>query len=90
MKKLLLTIAIVTTFGLTASAQCDAYFKWNDSYNEIDRYESPFFVLPQAHGNSFDSNAPLGSGLIILGVLGAGYAIKKKPGDRSQNVGIEF
>ena len=78
MKKVLLTIAIVTTLGFTASAQRDAFLRWNDAYNEIDRDESPVFVLPQAHGNDFDSTAPLGSGLLILGALGAGYAMKKK------------
>lgn len=79
MKKVLLTIAIVTIFGITASAQRDAFFTWNDADNEIYRNGSndPSFVLPQAHGNDFDSEAPLGSGLLVLGVLGAGYAIKK-------------
>ena len=80
MKKVLLTIAIVTIFGITASAQRDAFFTWNDADNEIYRNGSndPSFVLPQAHGNDFDSEAPLGSGLLVLGVLGAGYMMKKK------------
>ena len=78
MKKLLLTIAIVTTFGLTAMAQRDAFFSWNDADNEIYRTNEEFgFSLPQSHGVNYDSTAPLGSGLLILGVLGAGYAIKK-------------
>ena len=66
MKKLLLTFAIVTIFGITASAQRDAFFTWNDADNEIYRNGSndPSFVLPQAHGNDFDSEAPLGSGLL--------------------------
>ena len=79
MKKLLLTIAIVTTFGLTANAQRDAFFSWNDASNETYRAgENVNFALPQAHGNDFDSTAPLGSGLLILGALGTGYAMKKK------------
>lgn len=78
MKKLLLTFAIVTTFGFSVNAQRDAFFTWNDANNETYRTgENVNFALPQAHGNDFDSTAPLGSGLLILGALGAGYAIKK-------------
>ena len=83
MKRILLTIAIVTTFGLTANAQRDAFFRWNEADNDTYRTgENVNFALPQTHGNDFDSTAPLGSGLIILGALGVGYAIKKKAEDR--------
>lgn len=33
-------------------------------------------VLPSTHGDINDYNAPVGSGLLILTALGAGYAIK--------------
>lgn len=79
MKRILLTLAIVTTFGFSVNAQRDAFFTWNDANNETYRIgETPEFSLPTAHGADNDSTAPLGSGLIILGALGAGYAMKKK------------
>ena len=80
MKKILLTIALIITMGLTANAQynSDGFF---NSWDKGDRYSNDDmnFVLPTAHGNGTDANAsPLGSGLLVLTVLGAGYALKKK------------
>ena len=80
MKKTLFTIAILMTMALSASAQSDAFFKWNnadnETYRDIDNGIS--FALPTAHGYEYDSEAPLGSGLLILTALGAGYAIKRR------------
>ena len=80
MKKILLTIAILMTMAFSANAQSDAFFNWNDADNETYRYNDNgiTFNLPTAHGIEYDDNAPLGSGLLILTALGAGYAIKKK------------
>ena len=79
MKKTLFTIAILMTMALSATAQCDAFFSWNDASNETYRTgESINFALPQSHGADYDSEAPLGSGLLILTALGAGYAIKRR------------
>ena len=79
MKKILFTIAILMTIALSATAQRDAFFKWNDASNETYRTgESINFTLPQAHGADYDSEAPLGSGLLILTALSAGYAIKRR------------
>ena len=79
MKRIILTLAILMTMAFSANAQRDAFFSWNDASNETYRTgENVNFALPQAHGNDFDSTAPLGSGLIILGALGVGYAMKKK------------
>ena len=79
MKKIIFAIAIVMTMGFAASAQRDAFFSWNDASNETYR-EDPgtAFALPQAHGGVNDSTAPLGSGLLILGALGAGYAVARR------------
>ena len=82
MKKFLFSIALIITLGFTASAQfntnTDAFFNnWDDS----DRVsEGGFnFVLPTSHGFGEDTpSAPLGSGLLVLTALGAGYALKKK------------
>ena len=80
MKKILFTIALTITLGLTATAQyTDGFFNnWDDN---DDRFSSGdlSFVLPANHGYGVDTpSAPLGSGLLILTALGAGYALKKK------------
>ena len=82
MKKFLFSIALTITLGLTASAQfninTDAFF--ND-WAESDRLAgSGFsFVLPTSHGFGQDTpSAPLGSGLLVLTALGAGYAVARK------------
>ena len=82
MKKFLFSIALTITISFGANAQylgmSDSFFNdWDDS----DRFsEGGFsFVLPASHGNGLDTpSAPLGSGLLILTALGAGYALKKK------------
>lgn len=80
MKKILFTIAILMTMAFGANAQSDTFFKWNnadnETYRDIDNGIS--FALPTAHGYEYDSEAPLGSGLLILTALGAGYAIKRR------------
>ena len=80
MKKFLFTIALTITLGLTASAQfnTDAFFNdWEQSERLMDAGFS--FVLPASHGFGEDTpSAPLGSGLLVLTALGAGYALKKK------------
>ena len=82
MKRILLTIAIVTTIGFTANAQRDSFFAWNDASDDLYRTTESgvTFDLPQSHGQEidFDSNAPVGSGLLVFSVLGLGYAIRKK------------
>ena len=81
MKKFLFSIALIITLGFTATAQySDGFF--NDWDNGLDRTgigNEIGFVLPASHGNGLDTpSAPLGSGLLILTALGAGYALKKK------------
>ena len=82
MKKILFTIALIITLSLTASAQfninTDAFFNdWEQSERLMDGGFS--FVLPASHGFGEDTpSAPLGSGLLILTALGAGYALNKK------------
>ena len=82
MKKILFAIVLTITLGLTASAQfninTDAFFNdWEQSERLMDGGFS--FVLPASHGFGEDTpSAPLGSGLLVLTALGAGYALKKK------------
>ena len=82
MKKFLFSIVLTITLGFTASAQfninTDSFF--ND-WEQSDRLDVGgfSFVLPSTHGFGVDTpSAPLGSGLLILGALGAGYAVAKR------------
>ena len=82
MKKILFAVALTITLSLTASAQfninTDSFF--ND-WEQSDRLDVGGFnfVLPSTHGFGVDTpSAPLGSGLLILGALGVGYAVAKR------------
>lgn len=79
MKKILFAIAFVMMMVI-ANAQSDGWFKSNDG-GFMDRGDSgsdPTIALPSAHGYTDDQTTPLGSGLIILGALGAGYAVARR------------
>ena len=79
MKKILLSIALIITMGVTATAQSDGFFRSYCDTEYTNRTNDNTFVLPNAHGTNSDyDSAPLGSGLFILTALGAGYALKKK------------
>lgn len=82
MKKILFAIAIVLTISLTANAQGknDGFFSnWDNGLNDRTGSDpvTPGIAFP-THNTEQDPQAPLGSGLLVLGVLGAGYALKKK------------
>ena len=83
MKKILLTIAVIMTISLSTKAQSDGFFRTNnfdyfDYRNGIGVGDEIGFLLPAGHGYDYDTNAPIGGGLIILTALGVGYAINKK------------
>ena len=83
MKKILYAIAIVLTIGLTANAQGRDGFFSNYDNGYSDRIADPStvdFNLPgnPALGNGENESAPLGSGLLVLTALGAGYAFYRK------------
>jgi hypothetical protein len=42
---------------------------------------TPMFGLPGSHGLTGDSNAPVGSGLVVLTALGAAYLVGKRRKD---------
>lgn len=85
MKKILLAITFVLTIGLCANAQRggDSFFNdWNNVSNGLDQYDDfgngfrdP--VVPGGHGGG-NTPAPLGSGLVVLTALGAGYAVARR------------
>ena len=80
LRKFLISIAIVFTLSVVANAQKDGFFSLNSS-NEDDVYRdltSSDLGLPSAHGTGIDYDAPLGSGIAILTLLGAGYMVTRK------------
>ena len=46
------------------------------SGNRLNEYEN--LALPNSHGLTSDSGAPLGSGLLVLTALGAAYLVGKR------------
>lgn len=90
MKKILLAIALVSMIGLGASAQrfgsSDGFFNnWEDVGNGLDQFDDFDNLrgggpgLPGGgHGHGGDPSAPLGSGLLVLTALGAGYAVARR------------
>ena len=80
MKKFLLAIAIIALgFGASAQGGFDSFTSdWGDNSNR-DMVNPTLLTMPgNAIGDTGNANAPLGSGLIILGALGAGYAVARK------------
>ena len=83
MKKILFTIAIVIMLACSASAQSDGFFRSGDSgYSGRDGGEisgtTPGLVGGPVGQYDTDQPAPLGSGLLILTVLGGAYALRKR------------
>ena len=83
MKKILFAIAIVLTMSFSAVAQQnDAYFTdWNNSSFRMDApNDLSLPIVGLITGGQFgtDYDAPVGSGLLVLTALGAGYALRKK------------
>ena len=84
MKKLVLTLAIVLTMGLSAFAQYDDGSLLGKS-GIIDfrtgSNDPTTPLIPYQHGleGDFDGeDAPLGSGIAVLAGLGAAYFVAKK------------
>ena len=81
MKKILFAIAIIMTMVLSASAQRDGFFSGYDS-SYGDRMENPNGLLNLPSSNDIseagNESAPLGTGLLIMTALGAGYMVVKR------------
>ena len=79
MKKVLVTLSLILTLGLGASAQSDAFFSYND-VNDQNRQSYSLGDMPALpmRGQNTDQNAPIGSGLLILAGLGVAYAARRK------------
>ena len=79
MKNILFAIAFIFTLSFGASAQSynDSFVDWTDS--DINRDVTWAIVFPTTHFTDTDQNgSPLGSGLLILTALGAGYAVSTR------------
>lgn len=80
MKNILLAIVFIFTFTLGANAQSynDSFVDWADS--DVNRTIVDWaIVFPTTHFTNTDQNgSPLGSGLLILTALGAGYTVMRK------------
>lgn len=77
MKKIFFTIVAVIILGFGVTAQSDGFFSdYQDNNND-----SSLPQAPNSHGLDSNINAPIGSGLLILSFLGAGYALMRKKGE---------
>lgn len=84
MKKILFTIAIVVMLVATANAQGrDSFFSnYDNGTRNLDDGHN-FDIIAPNHGiNGYASGngeeVPVGSGLLVLTALGAGYAVYRK------------
>ena len=82
MKKYIITLIIAIGFGVNLSAQSDGFF-FNSNYSEYREENNEWGtmpLLPNQHGTQYDfaAEAPLGSGLLLLGGLALAYGIRKK------------
>ena len=83
MKKIFLTIALTLGLTMGAMAQTDAFFSDYESFSNREGGDNPDLpMLPEGHGEIGNQNTPLGSGLLILTALGAGYAALKRKEER--------
>ena len=78
MKKVLVTLSLVITLGLGASAQSDAFFSYSDVDNQQRKSGGLRTPGLQGQGQGGDQPAPLGSGLLLLAGMGAAYALRRK------------
>lgn len=82
MKKIILSIVFVLAMGLASQAQVDGYTQelgdWTRTGIEPNVDFLPTLITVQVGQITQDVQAPLGSGLLVLTLLGAGYAVRKK------------
>ena len=80
MKKIIFAIVFVMTIGLGVNAQNDGFFRSWDNDNWSNRGTDPSFsdIIIPYHFSGTKGDAPLGSGILVLTALGAGYAVYRK------------
>ena len=80
-KKILFAIAIVLTIGLAANAQDGFFRNWDNGDGNRENMTDPNSSIHfpyQKIDETGNDQAPLGSGLLILTALGAGYAVARR------------
>lgn len=88
MKKIALTLAIVLGFGLTTYAAPNGGGLFQRGVSDEEYYGTGYYsqyresqgMLPTIpnHGSDNNQDAPLGSGIVLLSVLGGAYLVSKK------------
>ena len=80
MKRIVLSIALVLTLGLSVNAQSDGFFKstYQDANEEARTGTVRATPGVPGFGVEDDVDAPLGSGLLLLAGMGAAYALRRK------------
>lgn len=78
MKKLILTITIIFSMCVGASAQRDGFFGCNEMSGDRFSADGAPAMPTSPIGSTNNESAPLGSGLLIMATLGAGYALTRK------------
>jgi hypothetical protein len=84
MKKILFAIAIVIMMTVGANAQADHFFSesgnafWGEDRSVGGLPEIPYDANIGVLSGDIPAQVPVGSGLLVLAALGAGYAVAKK------------
>ena len=78
MKKIVFAIVLVLTIGLRASAQDGFFRSGGDNMDRTVSDQTPALPQGSVGEKNDDQPAPLGSGLLVLTALGAGYAVLRK------------
>ena len=86
MKKIILITVFALGFIMNLNAQNDGFFSSASAYTEYREeawWQGGVPSLPGTHGVDYDtqSEAPIGSGLLILAGMGLGYAFMRKKRD---------
>ena len=84
MKKLIITTAIVLGFGLTSFAAYNGGGLFQRGVSDEEFYgagnwrtDDPLMPNLPNHGESNNGDAPLGTGIVLLSVLGGAYLVGK-------------
>ena len=78
MKRYIITLVLALGLVFNLSAQNDGFFAYSNYDNRQDSEWGEMPGLPQSYGLTGNPSAPLGNGLLILGCLALGYAVRKK------------
>lgn len=84
MKKILFAIAFVIMMAVSTNAQVDHFFSessnsfWDENRSTDGLPQIPYDANIGALSGDIPAQVPVGSGLLVLAALGAGYAVAKK------------